>query len=487
MLGSLIQVQSRRGVAYGTLSITAVSVGLSVAVTYLLLRGSEESYVLYGLLISFVVPMTVAPLASVATLEVLRENFMLSQELKQAAKVAERLAIAEASAKARQASSEALEAEIAERKRIEAELRASNKSLEAANSVKSRFLENINREIRAPMGRILDLIDVLSETEKSHHQSGSLAELQHRTVALFTTINDILDLAQLEAGDAELEIAAFDPGACVEDCVDTFTEKAASKGVEIILDIAPSVPWRVYGDELRLRQVLENLIGNAVKFTHSGRIVVRVAAAGDETGTIRFDISDTGIGFSDDAITALFGSFDAIKMSAARGSVGLGLEISKHLVRLMNGELTVESQAGKGSVVSFTAEFGEVDNTALQAVPGDLRNKRIFLATSRASTRYQIGTYLSVSGAQYESSATPTDVIKGLRLGIASRRPFDAVILDLGEANADLAQSIEAHAAFSSMRIIALAPPQGGLELAGCKSLKKPVLPYQLSDAIIGP
>lgn len=486
MLKSYIQIENRRQVVHGVAIITAASVALSVLLTYVFVRGGDETFVRTGLLISSIVPLIVAPLASAAILEVLRENFQLNKELMLAARVAERLAHAEASARARQSANEALEAELAERKRVEAELQESNRALASANTLKSRFIANINREIRAPIVEVLDLIDAFGETDLSQQQVGPFARLQRTSVALFTTINDILDLSQLEAGEVHLQAVAFDLGSCVEDCVDVFAKEAARKGVEILLHIAPSVPWRVRGDEQRLRHVLENLLANAVKFTQRGRIVVRVSASADNAGTIRFDVSDTGVGFSEQARSELFEPFGGTGASDKRGGAGLGLAISRHLVRLMNGRLSIDSQPGRGAVVSFTAELDTVDDGVEEAMAGGLRDAKVFLATSRSSTRHLIGMYLSKGGASYECTANPDDVLPGLRQGVANRTPFDAVILDLGEGNADLARSIRAHAAFDRMRVIAIASAQGEFSVRGCSTLAKPVLPDRLSHAIVG-
>jgi protein-histidine pros-kinase len=486
MLRSFIQIETRRQVVCGTIIVTAASVALSVLITYIFVRGSAEEFVKTGLLISLIVPMLIAPFATGAIMEMLRQNFQLSHELKLAAKVAERLAISEATAKARQSANEALESELAERKRIEAEMRTSNRALVSANAVKSRFLATINREIRAPMGDILGSIEVLSETDLSPQQTGPLEDLQRSSFGLFTTINDILDLSQLEAGEVDLQSGEFDLAGCVEDCIDLFAGAASSKGVDIVLNIAPSVPWRVLGDERRLRQVLENLIGNAVKFTHRGRIRVSVSAAAETAGGVRFDVSDTGIGFSDEAKSVLFEAFGAAGASVASGGAGLGLVISQHLVRLMNGVLAINSQPGKGAVVSFTAEFGTVDGTILADATEGIRDARVLLVTSRSSTRHQIGTYLSMGGAACEFSATADDALTALRQGTAGRHPFDAVILDLGKANADLARSIQAHTAFDRLKVIAIASPGEESAPAPYKMLTRPVQPDQLRDAIIG-
>ncbi len=486
MLKSIIQVETRREAAFGTAVVTVVSVVLSLAITYVSLRGSDEAFVWYGLLVAFIVPVIVAPLSSFAIFDVLRENFLLNKELKLAAKVAERLAVAEAGASARQAANEALQAELAERRRVESKLRETNEALQTANAVKSRFLATINREIRAPMVDILDLIDALGASDLSDQQAAPLADLKRRSFALFTTLNDTLDLSLLEAGEVELQAREFDLAACVEDCVEVFAEEAFRKGVDIALNVAPSVPWRVRGDEPRLRQVLENLIGNAVKFTHRGRISVTVSASAEIAGRIRFEVADTGIGFSDESKSVLFEAFGVPRASEKFGGAGLGLAITQHLVHLMNGKLSIDSQPGKGAVVSFTAAFGAVESDRVEEQAPCLRDVKVFLATSRSSTRHQIGTYLAKAGASYQTAASPADVLIGLRQGTASRNPFDAVILDMGNGNAELARSIQEYAAFSRMRVIALT--SGPDESAGGVShtLTKPVMPSQLFEAIVG-
>lgn len=324
------------------------------------------------------------------------------------------------------------------------ELQMARKEAETASRIKSEFLANMSHEIRTPLNGVIGFLNLLLKTKLDDRQLDYLKTIQKSATSLLYILNDILDFSKIEAGKLHLDEIPMDIRDCVEECLTLLAPNSNEKGLELVSLIYADVPSRVIGDPLRIKQILNNLVSNAIKFTETGSVVVRVMldSQTEEHSLIGISVTDTGIGLSSKAVSQIFQPFQQADNSTTRrfGGTGLGLVISKRLVEVMQGDLGVESQLDKGSTFWFTLPvkpIPAVEDKPPTELPLELQGKRVLLYEQHSITGLALAHLFESYGMRLETLTDPMLLDNALAQAKNAQQPFDLCVIGVNQVDLD--------------------------------------------------
>ncbi|MCC6142740.1 MAG: response regulator [Candidatus Hydrogenedentes bacterium] len=391
-----------------------------------------------------------------------------------------------------------LQREIGARKAAQAQLQHSKDAAEAASRSKSDFLATMSHEIRTPMNGVIGMTELLLTTPLTAQQQKYTEAIRRSGRDLLKVVGDILDYSKVEAGQLLIEPIAFNLQVACEDVVELLSPRADQKGLSLILRYAPGVPSRIVGDAARIRQVLTNLIANAIKFTHEGHVLLNVEMVGqtDEKVALRFVVEDTGIGTPTDKLESIFGKYAQADTQVAKeyGGTGLGLAISKHLVDLMGGQIGVQSREGVGSRFYFTL-FLSIDKTPRQREegPSSLAGVRILIVDHSGLNRQVLLEQVTSWSMRADSVGSSSEALKFLREAAANGTPYNITLIDdqmPGVRGESLGRTIKSEPEIRDTKLVLLTAlgqrgdAQRVLELGFSAYLTRPIRQSELMDAL---